>query len=129
MLKDNGNEENVASDAQIKPLLDADAAAAGKPPGEASQEELNAGNVSSSKIMNTLLGKNDPNKKMAIKDVLGINFDIEGAEEIPVQEKYLFVEDKHAMGDLDSMASRNMLAWLTNMSSRSNETCEPCCQP
>lgn len=48
---------------------------------------------------------NDPNKKMAIKDVLGIKFEIKGAEEIPVKEKYLFVEDQHAMGDLDMLES------------------------
>jgi hypothetical protein len=42
---------------------------------------------------------------MAIKDVLGIKFDIKGAEDIDIKEKYLFVEDQHAMGDLDMLES------------------------
>ncbi len=40
-------------------------------------------------------------KKKAIKDIFGLEVDIEGVDDAPDQEKYIYIEDKHALGDLD----------------------------
>ena len=40
-------------------------------------------------------------KKKAIKDIFGLEVDIEGVDDAPDQEKYIYIEDKHAIGDLD----------------------------
>ncbi len=40
-------------------------------------------------------------KKKAIKDIFGLEVDIEGVDDAPGEEKYIYIEDKHALGDLD----------------------------
>jgi len=37
----------------------------------------------------------------AIKDIFELQVGIEGIEEAEEEEKYVFVEDKHAIGDMD----------------------------
>ena len=40
-------------------------------------------------------------KGKAIKDIFGLQVDIDGVDDADGEDKYIFVEDKHAIGDMD----------------------------
>lgn len=42
----------------------------------------------------------DALKKKTIKDILNLQVDIEGIDVAEPEEKYIFIEDKHALGDM-----------------------------